>query len=632
MQSNVDNGLNIPPSRTDASLWNDFVSSMKVLWHVALSWGWMGIAIGAPLAWGFLPFGYARVKEVAAIKALPNLTVFMRMLLATLASALVLGAWVAVGKIVCRKNDNGTSWFDNMWTQTKSAAKRHWWKLLLLSVLYVLARILEMMLLLGYEPKGVGESVVKALQEYGYFLGLLFVILLPTRKLRNFSVVDVLVWVSTLVMVLSSGVLNLTAREHIDCWDSVGIMTVFALIVSVLGFFAALMKTYGSLASEYSEDVKQHGFASSVFASLTMNFSMCFGAAFLSALSLVVEFVAKGWTWGQYGDKNDAYCMNDALWGYFGDGRWFWFVVMVVLVGSIVAPVCQLAGITLHDDSMRKRKLERYGLSGKDWLIVCGGFEPMFVVLIGFFVGAAFKSVFSIVLAFALVLAIAMLRVVKVWSEKNAALRNAIFTAIRGSSRGPDLSLSAASLRLRAEKLALLKFYDKRHELRGCKLGVWTKPKSLHNLDRYTAVTTFLNKEEIRRDHMEYFYVSLVGAERFFTQDDPFTHTALGAQFDWLKRLYPKVEITSFSYALKAYCMGNCKWTADDGSGLKQVACEHDDTATPFLLAADSQEAANAFCESWNDLLAHLQDVVCLEKVSQCVNDMMMDPSNIKEP
>ena len=621
----------VPPKVGKSGMLGDLSGALQVLNRVAFSIGWILLAIAAPLAWGFLPFGYEKLKESAEISAVPSLTVCMRMTFAALFSLAVLAVWVAIGKAVYRGCDGDVSWFKKMLRETREALKRHWRPLLALPVLYVVARILEMELLLNASRIGVEGPFGGALEQYGYFLGLLLIILLPTARLRNFSIVDMLVWTVTVVMVFASAVLNLTARVHVAHWNSVYIMTVMALAVAVIGLFSALVKTASGFAAEFSEDVSKHRFAPAIFASMVVNMVMAAGAAVLSILYLIVYFAAKGWKWMSYGDKI-KYSMSDALPAYFSDGKWFWFLIVVVVVGSLVAPICQLAGVALHDAAMRNRKLSKYGISGRDWLIVCGGFEPMFVVLIGICSGATFISNFSIALSFGLVLAIGLLRVVKVWSAKNTVLRNGIFTHIRGSSRGPDSTMSEDDLLLRAEKLALLKFYDKRREFRGTRLGVWPKPALLRDLiDRHDAVKDFLSAattQEILCGR-EPFYTPLIGGDVFFTQDDPFTHDVLSAQFAWLKQRHPDVDATSFSYLLKRLCSESASWKGK--SGLKSLACAGEPNATPYIVIARNLKAATDFCSDWNKLLAVLHGIVDREEIPQYVNALMLDAKNIDD-
>lgn len=624
------------PERIGAhGIFGDLKGALKVLSHVSFSHGWAMLAVVAPLAWGFLPFGYGALKKVEEIAALPPLTVFMRMGCAAIASGLILLAWILLGKAFRPKGVPAKDyWFDVMWKETRDGVREKLCPLLLLPGLYVLARILEMELLLNYKPVGATETFTSALQEYGYFLGLLIVILIPARKPRNFSVTDMLVWICTLTMVLSGGVLNLIAREHVANWSPVGIMTGFAVVVAVVGFFSAMVKSASGLSAGYSSSVKAHGLAAPIFASMVVNAIMSFGATILAGGYIFAKFMYKGWEWRSYGD-GIKYSLGDALLAYFTKpqaGYGLWLIVVIVLVGSVLAPVCQLAGIAIHDEQMRIRKLKKYGLSGRDWLIVSGGFEPMFVVLIGILYGSSFKSYYAITLSFGLVLAIALLRVVKIWSEKNAALRNAIFTNIRGSSRGPDGSAPAEALLARTEKLAIIKFYDKRQELKGHELSMSAKPVALDKLcEKHSSVSRFLAECKVADafSGKEFFYAPLVGGEIYFTQDDPFTHDVVQSQFDWLGKANPCVKAISFSYTIKKFCSDSSPWSGV--KGLKAAACGGRKDATPYLIIADNEDQAIAFCSGWNSLLCSLRNVVESEDVSQYMNAMMLNPAYIKE-
>ncbi|MBQ2623824.1 MAG: hypothetical protein IJG18_01855 [Kiritimatiellae bacterium] len=663
--------LRLPPS---VNVWGglvDLCALIKVLGHAAFSrLGWLCLAIVAPLLWGLLPLGYDVLNSNPIIDAERIFTVFMRTLLASIVSLGLLGVWLLV-LFLWGAMKGDAKW---IWIMLKVTCRKIWkykWWLIALPTGYFFARFFEMKFILHYAQDAVDNSVIsetaaKALRSYGYYMGLLLIILFPKKSPKDFSLVEALVWICSLLMVFASGILNLSARCPVGVWEHLGGITVWAALVAFICAVYTFAKINGNLLVSAEDDKIMAGrqFRAALTAALVMNLIMCSGAAALAYLF----WSGSHWLAGHVGTATGKVLEFDDLWVLYMDGwlgkaegfrafflsNGFWLVWIVVVLGTIVAPVCQLAGVSLHDAVMKKKHMEKFGLSGGDWLVVCGGFEPMFVVIVGCtlvpylaaksaklnsaFGQTSFVSILSIVMAFALVIGIALLRIIKIWSAKNSALRNAIFADKRGSSRGPAPGTNESALLARAEELAFLKFYDKRRELENKELSLsedgngndWAR--ELKGLNSNAVVAAFIqdyaqftgNSSPMRKDcrlspGLNLFYVFLKGGEDFFTQDDPFTSNVLSAQFDWLRKRHSDVEVTSFSYSIKKYCNNSDEW-----KDLKLFACDNDKTATPFLLLAKTRQEANAFCEDWANLLYTLKHVASNGNISQYVAQMIL--------
>ena len=670
--------LRLPPS---VNVWGglvDLCALIKVLGHAAFSrLGWLCLAIVAPLLWGLLPLGYDVLNSNPIIKSERIFTVFMRTLLASIASLGLLGVWL-LGLCLWGVMKGDVKWICIMLKVTCRKIWKYKWWLIALPTGYFFARFFEMKFILHYAQDAVDNSLIsevaaKALRSYGYYMGLLLVILFPKKSPKDFSLVEALVWICSLLMVFASGILNLSARCPVGVWEHLGGITGWAALVAFICAVYTFAKINGNLLVSAEDDKIMAGrqFRPALTAALVMNLIMCSGAAALAYLF----WSGSHWFAGHVGNATGKVLEFGDLWVLYMDGwlgkaegfkafltsNGFWLVWIVVVLGTIVAPVCQLAGVSLHDAVMKKKHMEKFGLSGGDWLVVCGGFEPMFVVIIGCtlvpflasksaklggaFGQSSFVSVMSIVMAFALVIGIALLRIIKIWSAKNSALRNAIFADKRGSSRGPAPGTDESALLARAEQLAFLKFYDKRRELQNKELALCEdsegniRARKLGDLVANTVVANFINDYQqagnvsgplVKNGRLPLglglFYVFVRGCDDFFTQDDPFTSNVLSAQFDWLRKRHSNVEVTSFSYSIKKYCIN-----ADDWRALKLLACDNDKTATPFLLLAKTQAEADAFSEDWANLLFTLKYVVANGNISQYVAKMMLTYRNGEE-
>lgn len=649
---------------------------LKMFGHVSLSWGWFLIAVVAPLLWGLLPIGYGVVNsyveplgvdQVSVIKNQPMFTVFVRSALASGVTAAVLLVW-SLGVWVAGRCGIAVGWywdiFKSMWRLLSQQKRKMWW-LLALPLGYFVARWMEMQCVLGYKEGVSGDA---ALQKYGYFMGLMLVVLFPkniieffTKRARwhDFSLVEILVWICTGVVVVASGLLYVCSYDAVNVWPYMWGISGLAVLVAVACSFYTAAKTFGNIAVARSGKPN----AAAFLAALIMNVVMCCGTMLLA----LGAGTYMGWFSG-IGEHSFADFWNLYVAGWrnpgfnraFLESNGFWMVWVVVVLATVVAPVCQFAGVTKHNDALQKRKLLNYGITGSDWLVVCGGFEPLFVVILGAVLvpiigafdqsfaerisGLPLKNWWTISMAFGLVGCIALLRVIKIWSEKSSTLRNAIFTQIRGSARGPVAGLTSDELKERAKALICLKFYDKRRELCGVQAELRVSaPAELSNFSAHQAAAAFLDdckngrKMNVDMAGKGYYAVVLLHAgDVFFTQNDPFTRNVLSAQFDWLKLVCPEVSVTSCSDVLKPYCHKGSnpsqvwKVPVQDANsdempkGLKHLVCGGDAAATPFLLSAGDEKQAKSFCEKWNSLLNDVKSLLEKEFLSNYVNRLIV--------
>lgn len=383
-------------------------------------------------------------------------------------------------------------------------------------------------------PNGcIVKTATNGLQEFGYFMGLLLSLILVVKNHKvygflskyseklNFkkiskkfekqkgnpiSFLGGLSMLITLFLIIASGVLNLAAREPLYAWSGIWEMLGWAFLVAILTSFAADFKGASSLCDgiddgKENEKKKVDKNSAAIFSSFVVNALMSLFAAFLAFCF---------WWWKELPEDCGLLDKFPQLWGaFFADGgRCVWFLVVIVFLCSCVAPVCMLYGTQKHDNLLKKANLDKYGISGKDWMQILGACEPLFVVLVGLLVLSAiglgcsswesvlssknpFISSWPIWLSVGTVLIIILLRIMEVWAEKNSVLRNYIFTQVRGSSRGipdrkdrekiedfkariearikvkyelPNDDIVAWSKK-RALDLVWLKLYDKRNEL-----------------------------------------------------------------------------------------------------------------------------------------------------------------------
>ena len=534
----------------------------KLFW----SRGLFLVLVVAPALWAFLPFAYAHIKAGDYfIRENPMFLVFARMtvgcvwmllILLGLYGVSLLRRWnlgrlnpivadIGSAFVVVKRNLQGDRGFWRSGT---------FWILILLGIVYVAARGFEMGLILGY-----GESVfatgnlkapaLEALKDYGYFMGLMLAV--PIAFVVNLwrgtnTITSFIFGMSILFLTLASGLLYLCG-ELPDGVRGVDFfwMSLIAGVVSLLTFASSICKGKGNLSSTATEPPT---FWSILISSFTVNLVM-------SAVAAALAFVASAaMLWYSNGGTNVASGIFKLLGLYWRMELVIPLVLVVGLGATVAAPVAQLMGVSIHDRQMSS--LSKYGVNGKNWLMICGGFEPLFVA--GFMFTArgipclsrvsflekcwdhdsVLYSNLLMLMAVLTVVVIALLKIAEVWSEKNSTIRNRIFTDYRGSSVDNHAKEGLDYLLERALAMTFLKFYDKRKEFVGCRVSVSTEFKRL-DLPRFG-----LSDGEVR-------YVQIRNGQTFFTQDDPFTSSVLDAHAHYLNKAVPGVEAISLKRFLR---------------------------------------------------------------------------------
>lgn len=602
-------------------------------------------------------------------------------------------------------------------------------------------------------PNGcIVKTATNGLQEFGYFMGLLLSLILVVKNHKvygflskyseklNFkkiskkfekqkgnpiSFLGGLSMLITLFLIIASGVLNLAAREPLYAWSGIWEMLGWAFLVAILTSFAADFKGASSLCDgiddgKENEMKKVDKNSAAIFSSFVVN----------ALMSLFAAILAFGFWCCTELHKNCALPDNcglldkfPQLWGaFFADGgRCVWFLVVIVFLCSCVAPVCMLYGTQKHDNLLKKANLDKYGISGKDWMQILGACEPLFVVLVGLLVLSAiglgcsswesvlssknpFISLWPIWLSVGTVLFIILLRIMEMWAEKDSVLRNYVFTKVRGSSRGiPDrkenetmlvfekkvleycyknevgdsaeicriitspkcescencfiikqlkknlLAECAEKARQRAENLTWLKLYNKRVALSDSKCELTAKIIPGEKIRAKKAVND-ANEDASNKFHEQIdksFYFVIEGCDKYFTQDDPFTHDVLSSIFDWLQMEQLTrgnyIQIDSFSYLFKGYCDQDNPWK-NDKNALKNIACSGYNDATPFVLMVEPRKTvclravAAHVIKSLNNFLERIKDAVDRHELSGLVYsvvneelDKMRDEENKNE-
>ena len=218
--------------------------------------------------------------------------------------------------------------------------------------------------------------------------------------------------------------------------------------------------------------------------------------------------------------------------------------------------------------------------------------------------------------AVATVAVIALLKIAEVWSEKNSVVRNAIFTKVRGSTQDSHADMTDAELRERAVQLSYLKFYDKRRELSAYATSL-TDPVALD------ACKLSLDQSE-----PDVYLSFLVNGQHYFTQDDPFTNTVLGAHELYLKRLFPDMEIVS----LKRFLVNGGRISAEDWKSkvrpaARKLATESGivgDDAMPYVIITKDKKKAAACASKWSGLLQEMGKAVQSGELDAYINGMIV--------
>ncbi len=634
-----------------------------------VSWGLIGFLLVAPICWAFLPFAYSHIKGTdELIKANPLFLVFERMgvsCLWMLALVLALTAILVAFRsmpVIRKFGDDclaAVSDIRNVWrTRVK-------W-LVLLAVFYSAARICEMAFILGYKWTKITGTSLTAIKDYGYFMGLMLALPLGfvatwfwklfqsskrpelTARIDAYGLGGKTTTLSSVAfgacvafLTLSSGLLYICAEEPCHVWGDILPMTLIACGVAVLTNLGAGCKSMGKLVDERRGSPT---FAAILLSSVGINIVMSF-------LTMVIAFCgafAHLWWW-RGNTLTATFSTIGSLFNLYANGNGFGWALWVVvgLCASVVAPIAQLIGVSLHD--REKANLSRYGVRGSDWLVICGGFEPLFVALFMFVAVSSLGGVDALrlcwdhssvlnsnllmTMAVLTVVVIAIVKIAEVWAEKNSVIRNALFRQVRGSSQASHGNLTVNQLHERALALSLLKLYDKREELvrqrvtlSGCEALTVLNNASLQLPANVGNVTVFLTNME--------------NGDDYFTTDDPFTADVLKAHALWCEAATAGgVE----SISLKRFMKKNAAQAfASQWSAIKQLAqsringnSSRKEKAMPFVILVTNQaptgqpqtnlNLANAYIRNWNQLLDEISDAITKRTVVGQVNKMICD-------
>lgn len=648
---------------------------------IALSGG-LWLVLAAPLLWGLLPIAYKALNKVEIIKSNPEFTVFMRMACAGIFTlAIIIGILARYWRTAAGGQSAGKALFFGV---CKAACKKLVW-LVLLGVFYFCARWVEMRYLLTFslsdrrddkvevayesfakvanaqqdanlyikngDTKNVAESrrmqlgtaakrSADALSDYGYFMGLILAILLVAKnnmvygKLarlfgragKRFKVFEPLkqqveclcgadmnfsgriFWICTAFLIFASGMLYVAAKEPLYVWPYIPYLTLVAIVVAILTSIGTDMKILGNLNTENVSGCPV--WVNAILGSLVVNFFQSFIAAGLALVS-----------WKFFAESNIGFVALAK--NYFGSYNWAWLLFVVCFLCSVVAPVALLVGVNMHDNKMKSVGMDDYGVSGNDWLVIFGGFEPLFVVLIGMlpFAGNddSLISLPMMLFSVATIIIIAILKVAEVWADKSAAIKNRIFTDIRGSTQADHSDESDEALRRRALRLTILKLYDKRKELSGLKVSVESRLEKVSGENLGTDAKLSPNG---------WFSLVLKG-QTFFAQKDPYTNTVLEAHALYLKRRFPNVEAMSLKrYVVKRNNISEMEWERNIRPKARALAVDSDEgkAAMPFVFIAPDEQTARAYVDAWNEeLLNEINSVVASGEFDACLNGMIID-------
>ena len=642
------------------------VHNFRVLLRIAASWGLLLMVTG-PLLWGLLPIGYGVLNSNDAIQNNSLFTVFMRMTTSFVLTAFcAMCIWLWFG-VLDRKEERKKE-FRDLCLETGKNVKTHLGWLVLLFLCYFGARAVEMSLILTYsldkseivttvsetrhhnsylgttqisgdsdQYSAIKERTTNALKDYGYFMGLMLALLLAiknhalygklskvlNRRWPSFSrnltrlqggrmtLVGWIFWLSTLFLTIASGVLYIAAKEPLYVWPFIVRMTVFACFVALFTSFGTDCTILGNLdVGRDSENCP--AWKSALVASITMNLIQSAGTAL---------FALVFWFFSHPGGEN----FTELAGQYFVGLNGFMLIVVIGLLGSVIAPVSQLFGVNLHDAILKNRGMNRYGVSGSDWLRICGGFEPLFVVLLGWMVPilglgltdseGSLINYCPMLIAVLTVAVIALLKIAEVWSEKNSVLRNAIFAKVRGSTQDTHENESLEELYERAVKLSFLKFYDKRHKLSAFETRL-TEPALINTLGLPLQALP------------EVYLAFIVNGQHFFAQDDPFTNDVLRSHELYLTRRFPDVELVSLKrYLVNGGRISTTDWKSVVRPAVRTLATKDNivgDDAMPYVLVAKDKAKANACAKEWSELLQMISKAVKSGELDEYVNGMIV--------
>lgn len=614
----------------------------------------------APFFWALLPFAYRHIKKTdALIEANPLFLVCERMGVSCLLSIVFL-LLIGLVLIVLRPIPSVKSFGNDCLCAIRNI--RRIWKsrigwLVLLAVFYAGARILEMALILGYPQKSLNDAQLSALQDYGYFMGLMlalpigFVATLFWKLLhqksnwaeridyyglrgKSTTLSSAAFWICVAFLTLSSGMLYICAEEPCGVWGEIGMMTLWACVVAILTNLGAGCKSMGKLIDE------EHGnpsFAAILLSSVGINVVMSLLTALFAFCGAIVHL------WMQQKTISvDAFSTIGSLFGLYWEGDGFGWALWIVvgLLASVVAPISQLIGVSLHDKE--KSSLARFGVRGGDWLVIGGGFEPLLVAVLTFvavnYLGGvdAFKLCWNhegcmnsnllMFMAVSTVIVIAIVKIVEVWVDKNSVIRNAIFRQVRGSSVDVHNNDPKEMLYRRAVTLSLLKLYDKREELATEKVAL-TGCLDMNALELHPDLEWL----GLPYGGMHVYLTRMENAEDYFTTDDPFTADVLRAHEKWCESASRgNGKCMSLKRFIKKYAkpLSNNSWAGVKKQALTfahATGAGNDVKAMPFVIIAADKVGAEEYIACWNQLLGAISDSLTSRKIVGQINKMICD-------
>ena len=609
----------------------------------------------APFFWALLPFAYRYIKKAdALIEANPFFLVFARMGISFLLSIgllLLMGVVLIVLRRVPVAKSFGDDCLCAIGNMRKIWKTRVLW-LIFLAFFYAGARILEMVFILGYSADGLNNSQLSALQDYGYFMGLMLALpiggvtvwLWKLAHLKESwsaridacglrgkatTLSSVAFGICVAFLTLSSGMLYICAEEPCGVWSEIGTMTLVACSVAILTNLGAGCKSIGRLIDDGEGSPTLAAILlSSVGINVIMSFLTMVMAFFLAVIHLWLQ---------QNGISKEAFSTIGLLFKLYWDGDGFGWALWIVvgLLASVVAPISQLIGVSWHDKE--KSSLARFGVRGGDWLVICGGFEPLLVAVLTYvavnYLGgvdalkpcwnheSAMNSNFLMFMAVSTVVVIAIVKIVEVWVDKNSAIRNAIFRQARGSSDDAHDKEPNDMLYRRAVTLSLLKLYDKREEL----------------ATETVKLTGCCEINASKSDGGGLVYLTrMENAGDYFTTDDPFTADVLKAHEKWCEAAsHGGGKCMSLKRFLqKALSDEEWKKTLSDGvwksvkeralAMVRDTNSDSDDKAMPFVVIATQIDAAK-YIACWNQLLGAISDSLTNRKIVGQVNRLICD-------
>ena len=170
---------------------------------------------------------------------------------------------------------------------------------------------------------------------------------------------------------------------------------------------------------------------------------------------------------------------------------------------------------------------------------------------------------------------------------------------------------------LRALRLSILKFYDKRGELAPfglcVKMAEATDAKSLGLPDNVSLAF-------------------VENGQHFFARDDPFTNTVLRAHELYMTRKFGCCELMSLKrYFVKCKGIGNDKWKDEKRPAAWNIAKKMNiegKESMPYVVILDAAKGAvvgaGEVVRNWNDILMGLGEAVRKGMVDEYVNGMII--------